>query len=96
MQKRNGDKISPCQTPKVQLKRHDDPSLVVILDLIYWYRLYIILKHLPFILLSNILYQGQTVANACLKSMKQQNIFFFLALTMSIRHFIMNRSSVVE
>ena len=80
MQKRNGDKISPCQTPKVQLKRHDDPSLVVILDLIYWYRLYIILKHLPFILLSNILYQSplrQTVSNACLKSMKQQNIFSF-------------------
>ena len=78
MQKRNGDKISPCQTPKVQLKKHDDPSLVVILDLISWYRLNIILKHLPFILLSNILNQSplrQTVSNACLKSMKQQNIF---------------------
>ena len=58
MQKRNSDKISPCQTPKVQLKRHDDPSLVVILDLLSWYRLYIILKHLPFILLSNILNQS--------------------------------------
>ena len=73
MQKRNSDQISPGQTSKVQLKRHDDSSLVVILDLISWYRLYIILKHLPFILLSNILNQSplrQTVSNACLKSMK--------------------------
>ena len=69
----NDDKISPCQTPKVLLKRHDDPSLVVILDLVSWYRLYKILKHLPFILLSYILNQTplrQTVSNACLKFLK--------------------------
>ena len=56
--KRNGDKTSSCPTPKVQLKRHDDHSLVVILDLMSLYRLYTILKHLSFILLSSILNQS--------------------------------------
>ena len=96
---KKGDRFSPCLTPTLQLKNWLLPSLVVILDLIVLYVLWMKSKHFPLIPWWVSLRHRpalQTVSNACLKSTKQQNSFFLLDCDISIKLLRINRLSDVE
>ena len=98
-----GNRFSPfftlSVTPTLQLNSWLLPSLVVILDLIFLYILWIKSKHFPLIPWWVSLCHRpalQTVSNACLKSTKQQNSFFLLDCDISIKLLRIHRLSDVE